>query len=122
MNESGFIRALHTKLPPEIYRWKVSDRFSAGVADAYYSSSKADLWIEYKFYKEGLPKTVKPAISKLQQRWLNARYEEGRNVYVVVGSPTLCLIYKDKEWNKSKLSTNGITRNDLINWMTTVLC
>ncbi len=122
MNESGFIRALHQKLPPEIYRWKVSDRFSAGVADAYYSSSKADLWIEYKFYKDGLPRTVKPAISKLQQRWLNARYDEGRNVFVVVGSPTLCLIYKDKEWNKSKLSTTGITRNDLLIWMTTELC
>jgi hypothetical protein len=122
MNESGFIRAVHSKLPKSIYRWKVSDRFSAGVADAYYSSKKADLWIEYKYYKDGLPKTVTPNLSKLQIKWLNERHDEGRNVFVIVGSPTTCLIYKDKEWNSSKANAQAISRQELINWISNQLC
>lgn len=122
MNESGFIRAVHDKLPREIYCWKVSDRFSAGVADAYYSSKSGDLWIEYKFYKEELPKNVRPNLSELQKRWLNERYDEGRKVFVVVGSPKDCLVYQDKEWMNSKPKTEAISRKELIQWMTSKLC
>lgn len=116
MNESDFIRALHNKLPARIYRWKISDRFSAGAADAYYSSNKGDMWVEYKFYKS-LPNRVRPKLSPLQIRWLNARYDEGRSVFVVVGSLTDCLIYRDKEWNNSKPKAQRITRAELIQWM-----
>lgn len=122
MNESGFIRAVHAKLPKEIYRWKVSDRFSAGVADAYYSSAKADLWIEYKYYPKGLPKNVKPNLSQLQLKWLSERYQEGRSVYVVVGSPNDCLLYLDKSWESSKPRTEAIPRETLIKWITSQLC
>lgn len=122
MNESGFIRAVHAKLPQSIYRWKISDRFSAGVADAYYSSNKADLWIEYKFYKEGLPKNVTPNLSKLQIKWLNERCDEGRDVYVVVASPTQCLLYSNKDWNHSKPSTAAVTRTEFVNWIIEKLC
>lgn len=122
MNESGFIRALHAKLPKEIYRWKISDRFSSGVADAYYSSPKADLWIEYKYYKDGLPKNVTPNLSALQIKWLNARHDEGRKVYVIVGSPTDCLIYENKEWNSSKPKTQAVPRKDILKWITQQLC
>jgi len=120
MNESGFIRAVNKKLPNDIYVWKVSDRFSAGVPDTYYSSPKGDLWVEWKFLKS-LTRTVKPHLSKLQQQWLNNRYDEGRKVFVVVGSPTDCLIYQDKEWMQSKPKTQSISRNELIEWLTTQL-
>jgi len=122
VNESGFISAVNKKLPAEIYHWKVSDRFSAGVADAYYSSPKTDLWIEYKYYPKELPKKVKPNLSKLQLRWLADRHKEGRNIYVVVGSPTACIIYTDKAWETSKPNTDAITRNELIHWITSQLC
>jgi hypothetical protein len=123
VNESGFIRALHTKLPKEIYRWKISDRFSSGVADTYYSTPKIDLWIEYKFYPKGLPKRVKPKLSRLQLKWLRERYNEGRNVFVVVGSPSDCLIFKDQSWETHKVSKDeAISRKELITWMEKTLC
>jgi hypothetical protein len=118
MNESGFIQAVHKKLPSSIYKWKISDRFNSGVADAYYSTAKGDIWVEYKYYPKGLPKKVKPKLSMLQIKWLAARYAEGRSVYVVVGSPTKCLIYTDLEWTKPKLTAvAGIDRADLIAWI-----
>ncbi len=118
MNESGFIQYIHRKLPKQIYKWKVSDRFSSGVADAYYSTTKGDLWIEYKYYPKGLPKKVKPKLSMLQIKWLAARYAEGRSVYVIVGSPTKCLVYTDLEWNSHKdTATHGLNRAELIEWI-----
>jgi len=118
LNESGFTSAVNKKLPSEIYVWKVSDRFSAGVPDCYYSSAKKDMWIEYKYYPKGLPKNVTPNLSELQKRWLNARYDEGRTVFVVVGSPTDCLIYEDKEWMGPKPRGQAISRKELIGWIT----
>jgi hypothetical protein len=123
VNESGFTQALHLKLPKQIYRWKISDRFSAGVADAYYSSPRGDLWVEYKFYPRGLPRKVKPRLSKLQQKWLRERHEEGRNVAVIVGSPTTCLLYRDKSWTDYKSPKDeGMTRQELVTWFKEELC
>jgi hypothetical protein len=54
----------------------------------------------------------------LQIKWLAARYAEGRSVYVIVGSPTKCIIYTDLEWTTHKLSaTTGVDRADLIKWI-----
>lgn len=122
MNESGFIRALHKRLPSKIYCWKISDRFSAGVADAYYSSDKTDLWVEYKFYPKGLPAKTKPKLSKLQIKWLEERHNEGRNVYVIVGSPDKCLLFSNKEWTTHKPLTAAVSRDEIINWFTGQLC
>jgi len=117
MNESGFTRAVNAKLPEDIYSLKLSERFSAGVPDCYYSGA-SDLWIEFKFYANGLPANVKPKLSALQRKWLNERYDQGRNVHVVVGSPTDCLIYSDKSWNKPKPKNQSVSRADLIEWIT----
>lgn len=116
MNESGFTTAVNGKLPSEIYVWKVSDRFSAGVPDVWYSFKKS-MFIEYKYYAKGLPKNVTPNLSALQKLWLNRRYDEGRAVFVVVGSPTTCLVYSDKEWMAAKPRTCGISRAELVEWI-----
>lgn len=122
MNESGFIAAVNKKLPPSIYRWKTSDRYTAGVADVYYSSPKKDIWIEYKFYPEKLPKNVKPNLTELQKQWLNDRYDEGREVYVAVGSPKDCLLFTDKEWMNTKPASAAVSRTDFIQWIVDTLC
>jgi len=116
MNESGFTRAVNDKLPESIYSLKLSERFSAGVPDCYYSGAK-DLWIEYKFYSKALPKQVKPKLSALQRKWLNDRYQQGRNVHVVVGSPTDCIIFSDKSWNHAKPKSDSVSRAELISWI-----
>lgn len=73
---------------------KNHNQYNGGIADVWYSGSKNDLWVEYKFI--ALPKrddTVidliggkNPALSHLQQQWLKARHTEGRSVGVIVGS------------------------------------
>lgn len=121
MIESGFTTAVNKKLPKHIYIWKVSDKFTGGVPDCYYSSNVRDIWIEFKYLKK-LPKKVLPALRPLQKKWLNERHDQGRNVFVVVGSPEGCLIYKDKEWLEHKSSSLAVTRAELIQWIEETLC
>jgi hypothetical protein len=112
MNEHGFIRSVHRKLPAEIYRWKINDNFEGGVADAYYSGNKGDLWIEYKYLRE-LPKrsttAIRTTLSAQQQLWLADRHREGRRVALVIGSPAGCLVLTTPDaWNQD------LTRDDFI--------
>lgn len=89
MNESGYTRKIGKLLRSDVYAWKISDRFTAGIPDAYYSGPVADIWIEYKHISKP-PKTTKqpPALSGLQEKWLRDRMEQGRNVAVIVGLGT----------------------------------
>jgi hypothetical protein len=53
------------------------------------------LWIEYKYKKIDIPRAqVVPDLSKLQQRWIKGRQEEGREVWVILGTKTGGVIYK----------------------------
>lgn len=120
MNESQFITSIHRKLHKDVFRWKISDRFTAGIADAYYSGVKGDLWIEYKFAKN-VPKMVLPNLSALQVKWLAERYKEGRNVAVIYGTPKHCMIYRNRAWEipmpKNVFVNNSFTRADIIDWI-----
>ena len=68
----------------------MNNPYSSGTADVWYSGKKADLWVEYKY----LPRTPQRAqvspyklLSSLQLEWLEGRYAEGRNVFVIIGCP-----------------------------------
>ena len=82
-----------------------------GIPDCYFSGDKGDLWAEMK-YISTVPKRdttlIYPNLSELQKKWLNNRYDEGRNTCVILGSPIGCYVFTDKTW------TNGITRNHLV--------
>ncbi len=86
--ENTFIGSVHRHLPVSLYRMKNHNQYNGGIADAWYSGPKSDLWIEYKFVK--IPKRgstpVVIDLSDLQKEWLKCRHEEGRNVGVIVGS------------------------------------
>ncbi|NQW81319.1 MAG: hypothetical protein HQ445_09115 [Polaromonas sp.] len=92
--ENTFIASVHRHLPAGLYRMKNHNQFNGGIADVWYSGSKKDLWVEYKFLT--IPKrdsTVvdvrsgkTPSLSPLQQGWLRARHAEGRSVGVIVGT------------------------------------
>ena len=92
--ENTFIASVHRYLPDAVYRMKNHNQYNGGIPDVWYSGSKADLWVEYKFIT--LPKKddtlidltalKNPILSNLQQQWLAERHKEGRNVAVVVGS------------------------------------
>lgn len=97
MRESTFTTKIHKLLPKHLHAWKISDRFHAGVPDAWYSGPTRDAWVEYKFYQE-LPKRFAPNLSPAQKQWLHDRYHEGRQVFVIVGDPRQAIILEHLEW------------------------
>jgi len=115
MNESTFTRNVNRCLPKQIYVWKVSDRFTAGIPDSWYSG-RNDLWVEWKFAKT-MPKSVLPKLSALQKKWLNNRYSQGRNVAVIVGSPAGSLVFTNGEWNNKKNSDCLLNKHELVEWL-----
>lgn len=98
--------------PSAIGYEKMNNPYSAGVADSWYSGNKADLWVEYKYIQK-LP--IRPStmirlasgdlLSALQLDWLHERYQEGRNVRVIVGCPEGGVVFEDLSWEQD-LSTN----------------
>ena len=76
--------------------------YRGGTPDVWYSGSRGDLWVEYKWIAR-IPKrgTIVPKLSPLQLDWLTKRKAQGRNVLVIVGSPkgalSLSLV---KSWTK----------------------
>ena len=78
-----------------MYRMKNHNPYTAGIPDCWYSGNAGDLWVEYKFMT--IPKRSStivdfcggkvPMISALQQKWLRDRYNEGRTVGVIIGTP-----------------------------------
>ena len=102
----------------------MNNPYSSGTADWWYSGNLADLWVEYKY----LPKIpvrvdILPDLSELQKDWLEGRYEEGRNVAVVVGSPIGAVIYEGKDWLKhispDDFRSRCKTRQELALWLQT---
>lgn len=85
--ENTFIASVHRHLPVSLYRMKNHNQFNGGIADVWYSGSKADLWVEFKFITVPVRDTtvIDFGLSSLQREWLASRHEEGRNVGVVVG-------------------------------------
>lgn len=96
--ENRFIESVHRHLP-RTYAEKMNNPWRAGTADVWYSGDRGDLWIEYKFI-ERIPRSAEilPDLTPRQKRWLNNRFDEGRNVAVVLGTPTGGVIYRNKEW------------------------
>lgn len=104
LNEHSFVKSIHRLLPKEIYRWKINDKFTGGVPDAYYEGPKGSLWIEYKFIKS-LPKRkttiLRLGLSLLQVDWLNRAVDNNVNAWVVVGSNNGCLVLRNKHWTNT---------------------
>ncbi len=104
--------------PPErhLHYEKMNNPFRSGTADGWYSGRAGDLWVEYK-YLERTPKraSVWPAnpneqlLSRLQVEWLNERYEEGRNVAVVVGCPDGGVVFTHREWDEEMVANHFVS-------------
>lgn len=88
VNETSYIKSVHRHLSSDVYRWKINDRFTNGVPDAWYCGKTGSLWVEYKYVQ--LPARddtlVRANLSKNQLQWLLQRQCDGQNVAVVVGS------------------------------------
>jgi hypothetical protein len=91
------------------YREKMHNAYRGGTPDVWYSGPGGDLWVEYKWStsKKGV---LVPALSSLQRDWLTKRKLEGRNVAVVVGSPTGATILEEPDhWTSGSRARWGDT-------------
>ena len=107
MTETTFWQSLRKKLVPRVYALKLNLRFTAGVPDCWLSGSESDLWLELK-YLQSVPPVVdaEKYLSELQKDWLVKRYNEGRRVGVVIGSPDGHVYYSGISW-KNQHMTRG---------------
>jgi hypothetical protein len=122
VKEADFTRYIMGKLPRNIYKWKIMNVMQNGVPDCYFSGSAGDLWIEVK-YLSRLPKKpdtkFKINVSELQNQWLTARSNEGRNVAVILGSKEGCRIFDQNDWSIPITRIDLIhTRADIVEWIT----
>ena len=85
--ETTFIASVHRHLPKSLYWMKNHNQFNSGIADCWYDGPNGDLWVEYKFIT--IPKKpdtmIEIGLSERQLLWLGDRYDNGRNVAVIVG-------------------------------------
>lgn len=88
----------------------MNNPYNSGTADVWYSGKRGDLWVEYKFLEDGkIP--VRPTtmvdlmtrqryLSELQLDWLEGRYDEGRNVWVIVGCKDGGVLWPRRAWRQ----------------------
>jgi hypothetical protein len=88
MLEADYTRSITKALKPDVYSWKINAAYAKGVPDLWLCGDKNDLWVEVKYLKS-VPKRgrIVPNLSRLQEKWLQARHKQGRNVVVLVGTP-----------------------------------
>lgn len=128
MIESQYTQAIHKRLPPDVYKWKINDNFAGGVPDAFYrvlnEPSQKPLWVEYKLIKKLPAKNdtiIKPNLSQQQLMWLLQARQSGENAIVILGveshdfdmrSPASFVLHDTYTWQK------GITRKKLLDQYT----
>ena len=121
--ESSFTRGVHKYLPPRLHFEKMNNPYSSGTPDVYYSGTRADLWVEYKFLpKLAVRATNKIELSELQRLWLDSRHKEGRNVAVIVGCPDGGVILRapfPREISTPDFQQAMIPRKQLAEWIST---
>lgn len=98
--EAQFRQSVHKLLPKHVYRVGMTNEYAGGIPDTYYDGPKTDFWIEWKYLPElpkrdstiiDLMKQGTPCLSKLQDEWLERRYENSKdekgfgNVAVALG-------------------------------------
>lgn len=114
--ETNFSNALRKALSEqclEVYSMKNNNEYVAGVPDLWFSGPRADLWIEMKFVQKlpvKVPLRPYELLSSLQSKWLRDRYNEGRNVAVIIGckrrSNLEGIVLRDLAWEKDVYPQN----------------
>lgn len=124
--ETRYYTAVHKLLPRSLHKEKMHNPYRGGTADCWYSGSKDDLWVEYKFISKvpkKAPLSVVKELSPLQIQWLNDRHKEGRNVVVILGTPLGAWIYENGTWETTlvtpdQLKTLGKSKIEVAQYIT----
>lgn len=123
--ETRYYSAVHKLLPSRLHREKMHNPYRGGTADVWYSGNAGDLWVEYKWLAK-LPVRASICLDKLlsplQQQWLSGRHEEGRNVVVILGTPTGAWVFEGAAWklplNPDAIKTDGLTKREVAEYIT----
>lgn len=127
--ETRFYTAVHKLLPRGLHREKMHNPFRGGTADVWYSGNADDLWVEYKWLARLPVRTsicLDKLLSPLQQQWLLGRYEEGRNVVVILGTPKGAWVFEGASWTRplspDVIRTGGLTKRNVADYITKRTC
>jgi hypothetical protein len=100
--ENTFIARVNKYVDPAVHREKMANPYRRGTADMWYSGTRGDMWIEFKW----LPRvpsrgSLKPykLLEALQRKWLDERHAEGRKVALCIGTPLGGMILGGIEWH-----------------------
>jgi hypothetical protein len=125
LNEHSFIKSIHKRLHPDVYKWKIHDTYTGGVPDAMYSGPGGVLFVEYKYIK-AFPKwdttAIKTSVSVLQLQWLE-RMNTAASATLVVGVEDSAVIITSKFiiWcaniHIANIISRPISREDVTNWV-----
>lgn len=119
--ETALIKRVHTKFKTvgvTPYYEKMHNAYRGGTWDVWYSGKKGDMWIEYKWSPKKLVDTVIPPLTPLQQKWGRQRFTEGRDLRVIYGCPTGCLLYSNTmEWEEGIPCGYFVTEQDAAQWI-----
>lgn len=121
--ETRFSSSINKLLPLELHYEKMNNPYRSGTADFWYSGTKADLWVEYKYLPKvpsnaySLVSGNKPALSVLQQQWLKGRHKEGRRVAVIVGTPSGGIILESLSWTDSLDFSRLVLKKEIAAWI-----
>lgn len=88
---------------------KNNNQYRGGIFDCWYSGTCADIWVEYKYGKNEL--------SPLQKEWGKDRYIEGRQVYVIIGSPEGGVLYTTPESWEALKKKPPHTVHEIVEWI-----
>lgn len=119
--ENQFIKGVHARLA-RTHCEKMCNPYRSGTPDVYYSGRVGDLWVEYKYITR-IPRSAEilPDLTPRQKRWLDSRYSEGRNVAVILGTPTGGVIYRNREWLKpltfEALNALVVSKDEIARWI-----
>jgi hypothetical protein len=124
LDEHGFIRYIHSKLPPALRKWKIHDTFAGGVPDAYYLGPSGPLWVEYKYVKT-LPKRsttlVSTCLTENQRLWLDDLHRCKQPCALVIGSGTRAVILQRGAWRSdltvAEFNKISVDRKDIASWI-----
>lgn len=105
MTETNYWSRFRTFLIPRVYAWKIAASFVGGIPDWWGSGSEQDLWVENKRIDKDGPipaildlTNMNKYLSFKQQDWLKKRYQEGRNVGVLVFSKEGHVYFPGLSW------------------------
>ncbi len=107
--ENRFRASLHRLLPQELHHEKMNNPFRGGTFDDWYSGSKADIWVEYKWEKNPL--------SPLQIKWGRERHAEGRRVFVIKGNKDGGVLYKTPKTWEAGVGGINMTKAEIVAWL-----